>query len=1199
MPGEFFKDESVESIEGNETSKIDFLTSDASVPTTLADVKKHMFQYARTNQWGRVESTWKAAFEVSSESEAQSPSSTLKPDYESYEWLIRSYSERIGNSQNAEIIFEKMKTLRSESTAKPASKGKTAPIALPMTAMAYTSFMLSLARDGRASKMFEVFKEMQSVQGLVWKDTDVRRLSQALHSSHLNASDFVKAVSPCIDAWSSTVKSRQKKGFDASISNLLHALKLEVAGYAVAKSLAHNDLTSANHYAASIIEDPNAMLFTKTVWHIAHWYIRKNQFSEARNFINQAALRDKPSRSQGHTKMGTYLAPRLAILMLELPLLQAANKTKTAEALLPQFYALFNTYAAYDAYAVAQFMVKTLYQYRLYDDLFEVVAYVESAIGSSVSLTGIFNLKLRAHVALDQSDEALKMLSKMQSEPLHAPNPRTSTYLISMAARLHGAHAAHDLLKSIIESVGIPHGTAFKAVVIAYCLESRVDEALHVLDLMDSKGLTVTWDHYEPVMELYERMNLLGKQFSLFNWLLTQRLARQPPSPSLTANLILSSIRQRYVNVAKAVARGAEVHHTALSAQLASALIVLHSLTRNQEGLAKLSVACQAKMSASGGESTSQRTRFGALAIRAYALLREPEKAQSAYDELKAAHLHQNVSVLNALLESYMIGRKAHLARDLLSTPGALELEFGPFVAHRAASDPRTATLRFRVFPKSPASFREMKAKWDKIVHAEFVRRAEAIEEKIAATKPATKVFNEAPEIVPDEAEQAALGDPEMVAEDELVNFEPEIQVAAASEEVEAAETAETSEPSLLNREAPPPRPSLYLALELLKVAHSDLDNNYEDVLKIIQDIRHLNLPPTMNQHTIHAQALVHGGRHFSLLKLLNRIYNAQFNMSRAFYHTLFRDITKVRKSRHVRHSLAVTVMNFMQRVKGDRSPAPTADTWHAYFICVAPSEVGIELEKFTKDAGHTITAETMDSITRMMILNIAPLHVAVHDAFVLFDEFQTRYGIYPSVQALTTLFSACMRSIVPNIYKRKFFLTLKKLNGTSPDTCKLRWTASDLEYALKEATSISSGQQKYTKTFRKSESHLLKSNTHEARVKYIESLLRLDFPFHRDAPTSVRGTDITAPIDLNAPFSAFVLNLTTSPLPKRGPPKEETEDLEAEDDEDEEILPHPDEERERRLLLIKRLRLLRQSRDPKTAALLAKALIKFRNSQL
>lgn len=1210
VPGEFFKDESVEAQEISETQVQALLTSESSAPTTLNDVKKHMFQYARTNQWGRVESTWKAAFEGETSSESKPVGSVLKPDFETCEWLIRSYAERIGKSQDAEALFEKMKQMRSGSSGESSTKAKASTKPLPMTAMAYTSLMLALARDGRTSKMFEVFTEMKSAEGLIWKDTDVRRVSQALHPSHLKAADFVQAVMPCIEAWSSGIKQSKKKGYNLSISNLAHALKLEVSGYAVAKSLAQHDLASASHYASEIIDDPNAMIFTKTTWHVAHWYIYKNQFTEARNFINQAALRDKPSRSQGHTKMGSYLAPRLAILMLELPLLEAKNKTKTAEALLPQFYALFDSYANYDAHAVAQFMVKTLYQFRLYDDLFKVVAYVDRAIGSSISLTSIFNLKLRAHVALDQPEEALKMLSRMQAEPLHAPNPQTSTYLISMAARLHGAQAAHDLLKSIIEAVGIPHGTAFKAVVEAYCRESRVEEALQVLDLMDSKGLKVIWDDYEPVMELYERMNLLGKQFSLFNWLLTKRLAHQPPSPSLTANLILSSIRQQYVNVARSVAKGVEIHHIPLSTALVSALLVLHNVTKNTEALTKLALFCESKTSSNGGESTNQRSRYGALAIRAYTFLDDFVKAHSVYDELKGAHLHQNIAVLNALLESNLFGKKVRDARELLTSPGALELEFGPAVVQRAKSHPHTIALRFRLFPKNVENYTEMKAKWDEIVKAEFDRRAQAEKSKLATTTPAaTSTEHGIPKdadstehaMATDDAEQAALGTPDMVTESNLVNLDPEIQVAAASEEASEAKDAKEmieNEDALGRSRGPrPPRPSLYVALELLREAYKKIESKPEDALKVIQDIRRLDLPPTMNQHVIHAKVLIRNGSYYSLQALLKRIFAAHFNMSRAFYLALFRDISKIRKSREVRHRLAMTVLGWMERVKGDRSPAPNAEIWNAFFVCVSPSEVGYMLEKYTKEAGQTITTETMDSLTRMMIMNTAPLHVAVHDVFVLFADFEARYGIYPSVQALTTLFSACMRSIVPNIYKQKFFLTLKALNGPSADKCKLTWSTSDLAYVKKEAESIVTGQQKYRKAFNKSQMNFNMSNTHEARAQLIDALLKMEFPVHPDAPTPLRGQEIatTIPSELDTPFAPITLALTTTPLPKRNTPQNKQREEEYDEQEEHDYDAHEfDEARQKRLQLIKRLRVMRQTRDPRTAALLSKALNKF-----
>lgn len=1219
VPGEFFRDESLESHEGSPVQADVLLLQAPSSLTTLTSIKKQMFQYVRTNQWNRVESTWKAAFGDPSSSGSENDPPALIPDFESCEWLIRSYGERIGKSQDAEALFEKMKSMVSESRSETSSQASQASAGrIPpklMTATAYTSLMMSLTRDERLTRMLEVFTEMKSVDRLVWKDPDVRRASQALHASHLKPQDFIDAVSPCIAAWKSFVQSSTKnsKVSSAELARLSRALELEALGYAVAKSVAHYDFAAAAKYADPIIKDSNAVLFTKTIWHIARWYILKGQFSEARKFINHSTLRDKPARSQGTAKMGSHLAPRLAILLLELPLLEAKDKTKTAEALLPQFYALFDSYAANDAHAVAHFMVKTLYRYRLYDDLFAVVAYVDRALSSSISLTAIFNLKLRAHVALDQPEEALTMLSRMQDGPLHAPNPQTSTHLISMAARLHGARAAHDLLMSVIDSVGIPRGTAFKAVVKAYCQESKVEDALAVLDLMDAKGLTVIWDDYEPVMQLYERLHLLGKQFSLFNWLLTQRLSHQPPSPALTANLILSSIGQQYMNVAKSVAKGVEKHHIPLSFPLVSALLVLHNLLGNKAEIAKLAAFCETKMSASGGESAEQRSKYGALAIRSYGYLHDHVNVDSVYKRLKEDNLHQNILVLNVALESWAKGPKKPFCRKLLSSNDLLVQEFGPAVAEKAARHPQTASIRIKLLPKTDEHYNQTMKEWQEIVAAELNRREAAKQAKIEVTRSATSESSDetaasATSILMDDEELKALGTPDLETHVSPLNFKAEIESSKVSDEnlestsegveKQEADIEETSAADPTQRVYP--RPSSSLALEVLRMASTRMETSPKDSLQVIREMRKLGIPTTMTQHTIHAQVLIQNGHHFALNALLESIYAAHFNMSRNFYLLLFSDLSKLRRPTEVRHRLALTILRFMEKAKGDRSPVPNAEIWNAYMMCVAPSEIGIALADFV-NGGHTITAETMDSITRQQIICVAPLFVAVHDVFVLFAGFESRYGIYPSVEALMTLYSGCMRSIVPSVYKQKFFLLLKHLNGQSEDTSKLTWDAATLEYVKKETSKIVAGDKKRRQEFSRAKTSSIE-NSYSNRAQLIEELISIQFPKTQDWMVFRKPLAREVVIaDAETSCEPIALNLGTTPLPKRKPIQVEEEKVE------EVVAPAPAQavikedaqQLKKRELLTKALLLTKGFKNPdkrkETAKLLLTALRKFK----
>lgn len=1334
VPGEFFQDESLEDGESAASNVTDFLSTESSSPVTLASVKKQMFQYVRTNQWNRVESTFKEIFEGE---DSETPA-TLQPDFEAYELLIRSYSERIGKSYDAEIAFEKMKSMKgvvatknesqvenavsssethlttssttsstlpssstshssmaspssSSSSSEPKHSRKSASSVM-MPAMPYAALMLSLTRDGRLAKMLEVFSEMNSVEKLLWKDTDVRKVFQALHASRdMKVQEFVTASLSCIDKWYSFATQRKKSFSKAytgtiDIDVLKQSLLLEVFGYAVSKSMSQFDMATASKYANMIIEDSKAILFTKTIWHVAHWYIYRGKFLDARNWISLATLRDKPSRSQGRSQMNNILAPRLAILLLELPLLASKNKVKTAEALLPQFYALFNSYAAHDAVAVAHFMVKALFNNRLYDDLFKVVAYVERALSSAVSLTNIYNLKLQAHVALDQTEEALKQLAMMQSNSLHAPNPQTSTLLISMAARLHGATAAHELLNSIIESVGTPSHTAFRAVVEAHCQELRVNEALNVLDIKDARGLSVVWDDYEPIMQLYERMNLLGKQFALYNHLLTQRLSGQPPSPKLTANLILNSLRQQYVKVANAVARGVKTHNIPISHTLASALLTLFTQLKQKSDVRNLAEYCLEKMRDSGGASKVQRARFGVLAIRSFNVVKDEASANKTFEELKEADIHRSIFVLVDRIETLIRFSRREEAKQLIHSTEAIEREFGTYVAKMAFSKPQMVYLRLKLAPKRGEHYTAMKEEWEKIVDAEFTKRerraasmADASQNTNAeATSGEFKPTDD--EVIADEinsenvdsgeivqgldSNKASLSEELNAIAEKDAHFEDDIAIAEGEEnfsgqpkrtvlesseaEIQQIESntgfhrtledessvedqlaladAITNFENFNSTHVPLARPSLKLALEVLQATYKNMGSNAGDVVHLIAQMTALNLPPTISQHIVHAKAMIRSGDPKGLLKVLDIVYQGHFNLSLDFYHSFLYDIANLDIHPVTRHQLASQVLNFMLLMKGDRSPAPTALTWNLFLMSALPSKMGVILSDYTEKHQGIITSTTMESITRRMIISSKPLHSAVHDTFFLFQVFEHHYGICPTSESLWLLFSACLRPLVPKVYREKFFLLLKRLNAMDATGSKLSWTTTALAFAAKEAKKVASDvtQNLRVRSFKSAPKNIPGLvNSQESRDKIIDSMLQIEWGPLKTSTKSIANYD-HIPTDAYDPINSVLLNLdlykknqpnfklrstekVERKLEKRLSWKQkmaEEERRKAEEqrlrDEQEAMGEVQRKERKERIEeQIKKMRLLREMKDPAKAKLLLRANKKFGGDSL
>lgn len=1107
VPGDIFHDESLLGLE-NEALDPDAMTASPQVVgTNWKSVEKLLQVYKQTNQWDRIESAWKSFF----------GDDLQKANLPAYAWLFRSFAERRGKSVEADAHFERLKS----------EKGL-------LSADLYTCMMLSSSRDGRASRVLELFEEMKTdMEKRRWSDLAVRRAMQALYSTPIQVEKFVESVTLCLRCGSTSMSVHQvwknkrssvdtHKAEDIAIEakKRTKSLELEMYGFAMMKCLTHGDHAAAQKYAELIV-DSKEPLYARTISHVAHYYMQKGQLSEARKFLNHSMMRDSTTELFPLNRAHRQIPPRLAILLLLLPLMEAStieSKKKTAIALLPQFYDLFATYEPQNALAISKFMTKQLFKHQCFTELFELIEYVERALGSSISLTSILNMKLQAYVALNRTEEALHALAKMQADTLHSPDSATSVSLISMAAKMHGPEEARELLNSIIESVGVPNASAFRVVVDAFCKFSRVDDALQVLSLQQTHGFTLDWDDYLPIMQVYERKNLLGKQFSLFNWLLTQRLSDRPPSALLTSKLISASVRQRYFNVAQSVVQQIDKLQTQMSPQLLTSILLLYQSTGRTSDITSLALLATDKVANATSDSAMQRTKFAIVAMRAYSILNQPKKALEVFEIVKKELLPLNIRLLSAVASAYIDLKQKSIAAEYLGvktpkdgSPSRLESEFGVTIAEQTRSNSAIAALKLKLLSADEMPIPALIQYWNDLMANEQrikdANNSPNIDGTVMEEDQIEKISNEfsvSPSdvegILPDthtkaieeevkdsiiptdeywsseiSKEAASLSEESKVSDigDDLVKLSQqaeteEMAISSAQEEEEKIRVQKNLTPAMPHRWLGA-RISLSLCIGLLlssyKRLKSCLPRSKENreiaklIVQISSDMTSIGILPTMEQHSLHICALMHLNMPVELKQKLEQIYSLDFNLPRTFYHSILHELSCIRGSKKT--MMARMVIDFMEAKKSDRSPNPDITTYTLYLTTANPADYGKELKYFIERASKlpnfAFGQATLESLARSMILSMRPLYVAVHDTFVLLDHFESHHKVYPSSTTLTTLFTACMRPIVPPFYKHKFVHYIHRLHSIATHSAtKLNWNAPVLQWAFEEASSVS-----------------------------------------------------------------------------------------------------------------------------------------------
>jgi len=1012
VPGDIFRDESLTGPEEWESGLDAWVASVESLPRNLRHFLLSLQRYMKTNQWERIEQLWDACFNDGSVGD-------FKPDSRAYGSLMRSFAERVGKSDRAELELKHM----LETNVQP-------------TGQVYANLMLAHWRDGHSSRVLDILEEVKQRQSqLVWTPKDVRTMMQALHGTFLDSLEFISALNPFMSVFrkpssSSSVSSRNTHFLEESV-------EMEMFGYALSKSLAVLDMDSANAYAAKILES-KATLFTRTIAHVASWYIARGQLNEARHFINHAVLKDRAPTTAGLSQP-KLMPPRLSILLLEVSIRSSENKKDGATAVLPQFYALFGTYPPRDALALGIFMTRVLFQTRLFQEMFEVADYIEKTLGAAATQTRIFNLRMRAHIYLHQPDKALEILARMQKDHIHKPNAHTSTVLIKMTATLHGCFEARELLQSIINSIGTPPTSAYRAVITAFCKELKVDEASEIIELMAKHGLRITWNDYTPIMDVYERLNLLGKQFTLYYELLTKRLPAETPSPDLTARLILGCVRQRFIIVATNVAASIEKHHIPLSTNLVGALIELYYHSKETEKLRSLAKYAHSKMLGDG--SAGERRQLAILGLYAYSYLGRPDDAINIFYELKRAQLPLNVNVFNAVLACYIKNKQLPAARHFFSR---CEVEFGPSIAKQASLNSTTTAIKIMLTRNS--EFEQVRQLWWDIVRAARKARHASVS---AATG---KTLSEEGEEVESKDEKVGGVTSEAV---DVVEVEAS-ELSAFVEEnpssfnrnghnVDEDEVLEKMRESSVQKV---PKLTLKLALSVMQKAQCHLDTDASFALSVASVCREFRFPNTQMMYTGQAQALMRLNREKSLLALFESMQASHFNMTHGFYHAVMFEATK--HAWH-KHSLGVTIFGYMENRKGTLSAPPNEATWHILLQCVHPKMLGPYIKAYL-DTGYQLNERTLQSIARSLLLHQQPLDSAINDTFVLIEFMQAeKRNVYPPSATLTSLFEAATRDVAHKAWTMHFYHLLQRLlhHPSSKKGEHLHWNVSDLKKAI------------------------------------------------------------------------------------------------------------------------------------------------------
>lgn len=1019
-----------EAIKIGEGGADEYLASTEAFPTTSAEFTHKLGQYASTLQWNKLEELWK-------EHHQKEDAKEFEPELAAYEYALRALSESFGKSMQAEELLAYMEHVKMKPSAQ-----------------AYTYVAVANSKDGHPQRVKEIF-ELIKTQRLHLTPFLIRKLMRAVSTTGQTSAQFIADFQPLIDRLRVNA-SKGDKPSKHSIQDRLDSVEMEMHGYALARAVALFDTDSANREANLILQSKAALLST-TVVHVARWYMKNKQLKEARDFVNRVLTRHR----QMDETQDAILTGRLSVLLLELSM---ESSTPTAlQTALPQFFALSATLPAPGVAAMVQFMLDALLRHRMFKQFFEVADYAERTLSSVVSLTTIFNKKMLAYVHMNQPAEALKLLSRMQSDKLHPTNRQTSTVLVLMAARLHGASDARELLLGILDQVDTPHRAAFMAVIQALCVEDKVEKALELIESMKKAKLSVSWSTYSPIMDAFSRKNLLGKQFQLYSDLIIKFGPTEAPNPAMTARLIDACRVQGLLVVAEKVASYIDNYHIRLTPMLLNSLINLTYVQdkaeykRAKRALAQASSLDQAGprlpektkyrlkleqlveltlQNFKGGGTTPTRRAFGELALFGFALLGLTKRVMDTFQALKDSQIPLTVRTLSVLMTALVRLGKKEEANRVFQQRLAL---FGPTVAHFALSNSSIAALLIRLMPKE--HFGQVRRIWTEFANAkreQFARRAQPAH---AASACASSTPDSNENTLLDSSEISFQAPADIVMEegsDDLTNV-----VTDASDE---------TSPILHSTPQTQPAPSGYykyflkdeesqeslripqlttaLIHAFLEVADEHRSKSGPFIADILKTCRELNVPftPFMFEQDLKSQLQL--GNIDRTLELLDEMRTSHMLMPTS----LFNDLLIIASDHHSKKDLfASKIAAYMQKHHGPRVAAPNLTTWNLVLFNTRSRHYYVRLHDMQK-AGCTPNAETMYEMCRGMLKHQVPLDSAWNDIFYLINYMKATYDIVPDVTLLKMLAKNITHPQILAAWQQHFFALLMDILEYSSD---------------------------------------------------------------------------------------------------------------------------------------------------------------------
>jgi pentatricopeptide repeat protein len=1015
LSGEMLREEEAEtSIFWNEGVDAWFASREKT-PQTLPELVTTMKIYIASNHWDKIESIWNSCFGGENEANFQA-------DHLAYSLLLCAYAHTQGRSLQAQQIFNTMINEKMEPDAGD-----------------WAHLIQSTIRDGLVSKGLQLFEEAKE-KGLKWKLTQIRELMVALFQAPTNAEKFVSMVEPLIEKHSQPYVpggAHSQRGFERAQVTA----KMEMFGFAIMKSFWKKDITSANAYAEKVLENKGATLYVGTVAHMARWYIRKGQLQEARNFINYAVLQlQNPSRTQQQEMM----PPRISVLLLELTFRSTSDKREATQLILSQFYALFDAYQSHNALALTRYILYMLSSFKRWDEVFEVTDYAQKKLGNiSASLTSLYNHRMKAYVALGEKDRALEILNQMQGTKLHKPNQQTMVVIISMETQLNGAEHGFAFLQAIIDTVGAaPPAAAFHAVIRGFAKEKRLDQALKTIQLMETHGLQVHWDTYGPLFSLFERMDLLGKQFKLYLQLLHGPLKDHVPSPKWTASLIFACIKNRFLTVGHHVAQLVESRQIPIQLSVLIALVELAQQAGNSDELLKLASISTARLDAD--EAPPIRTHFGITSIRILSHLQRPDDAALVLKKMRKLKLPLNLTVMHALLSCYLRNGRIENAQKLYAVRSKI---FGPQAEKAAESNAFTMSLVMQLTEK----YSDVKTIWAGIVAEsrrwktmQDARTKENDDSSVAVVKdiPISGFQMDSAEgLTSKTLDLESLEEAQMIA-NEANTLEEEVnEVVGEHEEVENAVSFSSSDSPRF------PKLNSLLASVMLKLtlAHARSEPSY--VQSVVMDIQQLGLPKTALGYLVLGKSFVFTARARRLLELFDDMVKHGIPMTHYFFHSLLEeaaDLGELTKRKNV----AVTIFDWMSKnALSDLIVGPNESTWRLFLSCMPSEHIGQYLYLYTK-AGYKVNEQLLHCLVRHLILHQRPFDAAINDTFCLIAISMRQYNVSPSTMTLNLLKTAVTRSGVEieSAWALHFCRLIFRLHRRD----RLAWNAEELKRANK-----------------------------------------------------------------------------------------------------------------------------------------------------